>query len=66
MSKRRSNNHLKLDVVYGWRRDDAVEGGEAMLVADLLAVQLELGLADLPVHVQRYHRLEGSERDWRI
>lgn len=49
--------YLKLDVVYGWRRDDAVEGSETMLVANLLAVQLKLRLTDLPIHIQRYHRL---------
>lgn len=55
--------YLKLDVVYRRRRDDAVEGSEAVLVADLLAVQLELRLTHLPVHIQRYHRLKGSRED---
>ena len=42
--------------------DHTVEGGEAMLVANLLTVQLKLRLTHLPIHVQRYHGLQrGTE-----
>lgn len=45
------NSDLELDVVH-WRRcDHAVEGCETMLVAHLLAVQLELRFPYLSVHV---------------
>lgn len=49
--------YLELDVVHRWGGDHAVEGGEAMLVANLLAVQLKLRLTHLPVHIQSYHSL---------
>lgn len=49
--------YLELDVVHRWGCDHTVEGGEAMLIANLLAVQLKLGLPHLPVHIQGYHRL---------
>lgn len=61
--------YLELDVVHRWRRDHAVEGGEAMLIANLLAVQLKLRLAHLPVHIQSYHSLRReteAERGWPI
>jgi len=49
--------YLELDIVHRWGRDHAVEGSEAMLVANLLAVQLKLRLLHLPVHIQSHHRL---------
>lgn len=57
-------SYLKLDVVDRRRRDYAVEGGETMLIAHLLTVQLKLRLTHLPVHIQRYHGL-GERGTWR-
>ena len=54
--------YLELDVVHWRRRDHAVEGGKAMLVANLLTVQLKLRLPYFPVHIQSYHRLNGDRR----
>lgn len=52
------SRYLKLDVVHWRGRHHAVEGGETVLVANLLAVQLKLRLPDLSVHVQGDHRLQ--------
>lgn len=57
--------YLELDVVHRWRGHHAVEGGEAMLVANLLAVQLELRLTHLPVHIQSDHSLRRDTRGLR-
>ena len=51
-------NNLKLDVVHWRGGHHAVEGGEAVFVADLLTVQLKLRLAHFPVHVQSHERLK--------
>lgn len=59
--------YLELDVVYRWGGDHTVEGGEAMLIANLLAVQLKLRLTHLPVHIQSHHSLmreAEAERGW--
>lgn len=61
--------YLKLDVVHRWGGDHTVEGGEAMLIANLLAVQLKLRLTHLPVHIQSHHSLRReteAERGWII
>lgn len=53
----RKYQYLELDVVHRWRSDHAVEGGEAMLVTNLLTVQFKLRLTHLAVHIQSYHSL---------
>ena len=47
--------------MHRWGGDHTVERGEAMLVANLLAVELKLRLRHLSIHIQSYHRL-GRER----
>lgn len=54
--------YLKLNVVHGGRRDHAVERSEAVLIADLLAVQFKLGPSHLSVHIQSHHGLQ-TDRD---
>lgn len=53
--------YLELDVVHRWRGDHTIEGGKAMLIADLLAVQLKLRLSHLPIHIESYHGLKREK-----
>lgn len=57
-SQRQTVLYLKLDVVHRWGGDHTVEGGKAMLIANLLAVQFKLRFAHLPIHIQSYHSLK--------